>query len=44
MLFCGTLPLLDGHFTAGSSWQLSLRMPDGAIVRHAYRTSATGAT
>lgn len=44
VLFCGTLPLLDGHFTAGSSWQLSLRMPDGAIVRHAYRTSATGAT
>ncbi|MFI6345940.1 DUF2848 family protein [Streptomyces sp. NPDC050560] len=36
VMLCGTLPLLDGTFVAGTSWRLALRLPDGAEIRHAY--------
>ncbi|MER5185308.1 DUF2848 family protein [Streptomyces sp. NPDC002896] len=43
VMFCGTLPLLEGEFTAGSSWELSLTLSDGTAIRHAY-TVAVPAT
>ncbi|GHH82924.1 hypothetical protein GCM10018793_43720 [Streptomyces sulfonofaciens] len=36
VMLCGTLPLLDGTFVAGTSWSLTLRTPDGTELRHAY--------
>jgi hypothetical protein len=39
VLFCGTLPLLNGQFVAGTDWKLSLTMPDGTELTHAYSVS-----
>lgn len=39
MIFCGTLPLLDGEFVAGARWTLSLALPDGVELTHAYTVS-----
>lgn len=36
VMFGGTLPLLTGTFVAGTRWQLSLALPDGTVLRHAY--------
>lgn len=36
VMLCGTLPLLDGAFVAGTSWKLRLKLPDGAEISHAY--------
>ncbi|WP_258053016.1 DUF2848 domain-containing protein [Streptomyces sp. Ru73] len=38
VLFCGTFPLLTGEFVHGSSWRLSLSLPDGTTLTHAYET------
>ncbi|SOD60395.1 Protein of unknown function [Streptomyces zhaozhouensis] len=40
VLFCGTLPLLDGAFVAGAAWSLALRLPDGTALRHRYTVEA----
>lgn len=32
----GTLPLIDGKFTAGAEWRLRLEMPDGRSLEHMY--------
>jgi 4-hydroxyphenylacetate 3-monooxygenase len=34
VLYCGTLPLLRGEFVAGTSWELTLRMPDRELHHH----------
>lgn len=39
VLFCGTLPLLDGEFVAGAEWTLSLTLPGGVRLTHAYQVS-----
>ncbi|GAA2613045.1 DUF2848 family protein [Actinomadura fulvescens] len=36
VLFCGTLPLLDGTFVHGSHWQVRLELPGGEALTHAY--------
>jgi Protein of unknown function (DUF2848) len=36
VMFCGTLPLIDGEFVAGREWTLSLTLPDGTVVGHTY--------
>jgi hypothetical protein len=36
VMFCGTLPLIDGRFVPGRSWNLSLTLPGGVEVAHAY--------
>lgn len=33
----GTLPLLDGAFTAGEHWRIEIELPDGAKLAHDYR-------
>lgn len=38
VLFCGTLPLLAGHFVKGVSWQVQLRLPAGLTLAHTYQT------
>jgi hypothetical protein len=45
VMFCGTLPLLEGRFVAGTVWDLALRVPGQASLRHQYqvrRTQTTG--
>ncbi|WP_053170678.1 DUF2848 family protein [Streptomyces sp. SBT349] len=37
VLFCGTLPLLDGTFVHGTRWRLRLGLPDGTELTHAYQ-------
>lgn len=32
----GTLPLLDGTFTAGAEWRLEIDLPDGTRLAHTY--------
>jgi 4-hydroxyphenylacetate 3-monooxygenase len=39
VLFCGTLPLLGGTFVAGTRWELSLALPGGVTLTHAYSVS-----
>lgn len=39
VMFCGTLPLRDGKFVAGTRWTLSLTLPDGVALTHAYTLS-----
>jgi hypothetical protein len=34
--FAGTLPLLDGTFVAGRSWELRLALPGGHTITHSY--------
>lgn len=36
LIFGGTMPLLDGEFVAGQHWQLTLELPDGAVLSHSY--------
>ncbi|WP_227998941.1 DUF2848 family protein [Nocardia australiensis] len=36
--FAGTLPLLDGKFVAGSTWELELVLPDRRVLTHTYTT------
>ncbi len=36
LMFCGTLPLIDGRFVYGSRYELELNMPDGTSLRHGY--------
>jgi hypothetical protein len=36
VMFCGTLPLIDGEFVAGREWTLSLTLPDGNEIGHTY--------
>ncbi|MER5183308.1 DUF2848 family protein [Streptomyces sp. NPDC002896] len=38
VLFCGTLPLIDGTFVHGSSWRTRLHLPGGPTLTHAYET------
>lgn len=38
-IFAGTLPLMQGEFVMASKWTLELRVPDGEILRHSYRTT-----
>jgi hypothetical protein len=37
VIFAGTLPLLNGHFVAGTHWQLSLTVRPGDALTHAYQ-------
>lgn len=37
VMFCGTLPLLEGRFVAGTSWDLTLSVPDRATLEHQYQ-------
>jgi hypothetical protein len=36
VMYCGTLPLIDGRFVAGRDWTLSLTLPGGVRIDHAY--------
>jgi hypothetical protein len=36
VMLCGTLPLLDGEFVAGTDWSMGLTLPDGTELRLAY--------
>jgi hypothetical protein len=36
VMFCGTLPLLGGTFVYGTTYELELRLPDGAALSHTY--------
>jgi Protein of unknown function (DUF2848) len=36
VMFCGTVPLLDHTFVYGSHYQLTMGLPDGTILAHAY--------
>ena len=36
VMFCGTLPLIDGVFVAGADWELSILLPDGTDLTHTY--------
>jgi len=42
MMFCGTLPLLTGSFVYGASYELALRLPDGAELTHTYDVKRKG--
>jgi 4-hydroxyphenylacetate 3-monooxygenase len=44
VIYCGTLPLIDGRFVPGGDWTLSLALPGGVRIEHAYSTSASIAT
>jgi len=37
VMFCGTLPLLHGQFVAGTTWDLTLRVPGQATLQHQYQ-------
>lgn len=37
VVFCGTLPLLDGAFAPGGEWRLELVLPDGTVIEHTYK-------
>ncbi|MEV0072580.1 DUF2848 family protein [Amycolatopsis sp. NPDC050768] len=39
VMFCGTLTLLDGKFVPGKAWTLSLALPGGPELTHAYSVS-----
>jgi hypothetical protein len=39
VMLCGTLPLLNGEFVAGTDWTVSLTLPDGQELTHAYSVS-----
>jgi 4-hydroxyphenylacetate 3-monooxygenase len=39
VLFCGTLPLLDGQFVAGHEWEMTLAMPHQQPLSVAYRAT-----
>jgi uncharacterized protein DUF2848 len=43
VMFCGTLPLLDGEFVPGARWQLQLRTPEGATLSHEYHAKSRSA-
>jgi 4-hydroxyphenylacetate 3-monooxygenase len=43
VLFCGTFALLGGEFVFGARWGLSLSLPDGRTLAHAYETRQTSA-
>ncbi|GGA60124.1 hypothetical protein GCM10011490_07850 [Pseudoclavibacter endophyticus] len=36
VVFGGTVPLLDGGFVYGTSWTVSLTLPDGRAITHTY--------
>jgi hypothetical protein len=36
VMFCGTLPLLNGKFVPGTEWTLSLTPPGGPALTHTY--------
>jgi 2-keto-4-pentenoate hydratase/2-oxohepta-3-ene-1,7-dioic acid hydratase (catechol pathway) len=38
IMFGGTLPLIDGQFVAGTTWELSLELPDSVRLTHTYTT------
>lgn len=38
IMFGGTLPLLDGQFVPGATWELSLELPDSVHLTHTYTT------
>lgn len=42
VLYAGTLPLLDGHFVAGTSWQLTLTAADDSLT-HSYEVKRRSA-
>jgi hypothetical protein len=42
LMFCGTLPLLTGSFVYGTSYELALRLPDGAELTHTYDVKRKG--
>jgi len=37
IMFGGTLPLLDGEFVPGTTWQISLGLPGGVELTHTYK-------
>ncbi|HWD03789.1 MAG TPA: DUF2848 family protein [Amycolatopsis sp.] len=39
VMFCGTLPLIDGKFVPGRTWTLSLALPGGPELTHTYSVS-----
>lgn len=41
VMFCGTLPLIDGEFVAGRDWTLSLTLHDGTEIGHTYTARST---
>ncbi|TNC26507.1 DUF2848 family protein [Amycolatopsis alkalitolerans] len=36
VMLCGTLPLLNGEFVAGTEWTLSMTLPGGDELAHSY--------
>lgn len=42
VMLCGTWPLLNGTFIAGTIWKLSLRVPNSHSLTHLYRVSVRG--
>jgi Protein of unknown function (DUF2848) len=39
VMFCGTLPLVNGKFVPGKDWTLTLTLPGGVVLTHAYTAS-----
>lgn len=39
VLFCGTVPLIDGQFVPGETWRIELTTPEGFFLNHTYRTT-----
>ena len=37
VMFCGTLPLLNGEFVTGTAWDLGLHVPGQATLQHRYQ-------
>jgi hypothetical protein len=42
LMFCGTLPPLESSFVYGSTYTLTLRLPDGATLSHSYDAKRKG--
>jgi hypothetical protein len=39
VVFGGTLPLIDGQFIPGKTWELSITLPGGVTLSHRYRAT-----
>ena len=44
VVFGGTLPLIDGEFRAGGSWELRLDLPGGAVLAHHHQILFPGSS
>ena len=37
VIYCGTLPVIDGEFRVGAAWTCELALPSGVVLTHSYQ-------